>query len=142
MTAGILIRQKRYKPKPYDTKAHKIMNCSIFNKPQFFTISALDKNLNASASSKNPITTFTELSQDPDLGNLFIKDGKVAKMANGRARERPNPPIPTVSCTAPPFVLNDPANKDPSIGPVHENETSTRVRAIKNIPMKQPTPSS
>lgn len=32
----------------------------------------------------------------------------------------------------------EPTNKEPSIGPVHENETKTRVRAIKKIPINPP----
>ena len=29
---------------------------------------------------------------------------------------------------------NEPTNKEPSIGPVHEKETSAKVKAIKKIP--------
>ncbi len=41
---------------------------------------------------------------------------------------------------APPFVERDPANNEPRMGPVQENETSARVSAIKNIPAKPPIP--
>ena len=37
--------------------------------------------------------------------------------------------MPTVNCMAPPFVESDPANKEPRIGPVQENDTSAKVSA-------------
>ena len=35
---------------------------------------------------------------------------------------------------APPSAVNDPANNDPKIGPVHEKETIANVNAMKKIP--------
>src|SRR4051812_40792664 len=58
------------------------------------TRSALDKNFMASASSKKPSTTFTELSQPPDFGRELSQPGKAANNPNGSARasEKPNMP--------------------------------------------------
>ena len=72
------------------------------------------------------------------------------KIANGNPRAMPNPVIPTVNFVATIFnsmpikitVLtsppNVPANKVPKIGPVQENETIAKVRAIKNTPINPP----
>jgi len=46
----------------------------------------MERNLNANANSRNPKTTFTELSQPPDLGKRFIHSGKIAKRVNGIAK--------------------------------------------------------
>ena len=114
---------------------------SIFNIPQCCTRSALDKNLNASASSKNPKITLVVLSHPPDFGNALSMFGNMAKSANGSPSATPNPPIPAVSCHAPPSEDNEPAKSEPKIGPVHENETIESVRAIKNTPKIPPIPS-
>jgi len=99
--------------------------------PQCDTKSALDKNLKAAATSKNPSTTFTEFNQPPDFGKAFIKAGKAAKMVNGKAKANPNPPIPAVNCQAPPSEVKDPANREPKIGPVQEKETKAKVNACR-----------
>ena len=116
------------------------INISLFNKPQCFTKSAFDKNLNANASSRNPKTTFTVFNQPPDLGIECNHLGNMANNAKGSASANPNPPIPKLSCIAPPFVAKEPANKEPNIGPVQENETKAKVKAIKKIPKIFPTP--
>ena len=54
-------------------------NTSIFKSPHCFTKSALDKNLNASANSRNPKTTLVVFNQPPDLGNEFNQPGNAAK---------------------------------------------------------------
>ena len=46
-------------------------NTSLSNRCNCKTKSALDKNLNAKANSKNPNTTFTVFNQPPDLGKVF-----------------------------------------------------------------------
>lgn len=117
-------------------------NGSIFNNPHFITISALDKNLNANANSKNPNTTFTVVNQPPDFGNELIQLGKAANKANGKAKAKPKPAIPEVNCIAPPSEDNAPASSDPKIGPVQEKETKAKVNAIKKIPMIPPAPSA
>ena len=102
--------------------------------PQCSTRSALDKNLNAKPNSKNPKITLKVFIQPPDLGSLFSKFGNNAKMVNGRANAIPKPSIPIVNCKAPPCDEIDPTSKEPNIGPVHEKDTKTSVKAIKNIP--------
>ena len=110
-------------------------NASIFKMPQCATRSALDKNLNAKASSRNPKITLVVLSHPPDFGNAPNMLGNKAKIAKGSPKARPKPVIPAVSCQAPPSTDKDPASKDPRIGPVQEKETMARVRAIKKIPI-------
>src|SRR6187551_2376857 len=112
------------------------MNTSLFKNPHCFTRSALEKNLTARANSKNPNTTFTVVNHPPDLGNDCSQPGKSANNAKGKASPRPNPPIPKDNCMAPPSFVNAPASKEPSMGPVQENETIARVNAIKNMPQK------
>lgn len=61
--------------------------------------------------------------------------GNKAKSAKGKASANPNPVIPNVSCIAPPSEVKLPANKEPKIGPVQENETIAKVSAMKKIPI-------
>src|SRR5699024_6110186 len=112
---------------------------SLFNKPQFSTKSAFDKNLNAKPSSRNPNTTLTVLSQPPLFGNLFNQFGNIANKAKGSAKESPNPAIPTVNCHAPPSLASEPPNKEPKIGPLQEKETIAKVSAINETPRTPPT---
>src|SRR5690554_4339686 len=114
------------------------MNSSRLISPQPCTKSAFDKNFSAKANSKNPKTTLIVLSQPPDFGSEFNQLGKRAKRAKGKANATPNPTIPAVSCIAPPSAVSEPAKSEPKIGPVQENETIAKVRAIKKIPMIPP----
>src|ERR1043166_6954275 len=57
--------------------------------------SAVRKNLNAAANSRKPITTFTELSQDPLLGSLRNKAGNNARKKNGDAKVAANAKPPS-----------------------------------------------
>ncbi len=60
----------------------------------------------------------------------------MAKRVKGRAKAKENPSIPIIgSITAPPA---DWTRMVPTIGPVHENETRTRVKAIKKGPPMPP----
>ena len=60
----------------------------------------------------------------------------MANNANGIAKARENPSIPTIGFTnAPPA---DSTKMLPTIGPVHEKETRTIVKAMKNIPVNPP----
>ena len=127
--------------KPANITIHIPKKTSILSKPQCLTRSAFERNLKASASSKKPRTTFVVFSQPPDLGNALSKFGNIANKAKGRPRASPKPPIPAVSCHAPPSAVREPAKRDPSIGPVHEKETIDKVRAMKKIPRKPPIPS-
>ena len=100
------------------------------------TKSALDRNLNASANSKKPKTTFTELSQPPDLGKEFINPGNKANKANGIAIANENPSIPKMGARPP----SDAActNKVPTMGPVQLKLTMAKAKAIKKIPIIPP----
>ena len=115
--------------------AHRAIKISRFNNPQCPTKSALERNFKARANSKNPNTTFTVVIHPPDLGSAFNVFGNKAKRPKGNPKATPKPSIPTVSCVAPPSAPNEPANKEPRIGPVHEKETIAKVRAIKKMPI-------
>src|SRR5690606_19164970 len=128
----------KYNVSSTKTTIHIPINTSLLRSPQCSTKSALLKNLNASASSKKPSTTLVVVIHPPDFGNEFNQFGKSANNANGSARAVPNPVIPAVNWPAPPSADNDPASRDPKIGPVHENETIARVSAIKKIPTTPP----
>src|SRR5690606_4624810 len=94
------------------------------------------RNLNAKASSKNPKTTLTELSQPPDLGRLLSHSGKMAKRAKGMAKAKEKANIPRIG-----WIISPPAEAiriDPTIGPVQEKDTNTKVKAIKKMPVKPP----
>ena len=128
-----------YNANPKKTTIHRPIKISLFKNPQCSTKSAFDKNLNANANSKNPKTTFVVFNQPPDFGKEFNQLGNSANKAKGNANANPKPPIPAVNCIAPPSEVNEPANNDPKIGPVHEKETMAKVNAIKKIPIIPPT---
>ena len=75
---------------------HIARNNSLSKKCVCKTKSALDKNLKASAISKKPKDTFTELSQPPDCGKEFNHPGNAANKANGKAMANENPSIPII----------------------------------------------
>ena len=106
------------------------------NKCAFTTRSALLKNFNARASSKNPKLTFTLFNQPPLDGIEFNQDGKMANKVNGKAMAKENPNIPQ-NGPMPPFFAAC-TSKVPTIGPVHENETRASVKAMKKIPTSPP----
>ncbi len=96
----------------------------------------MDKNLKARASSKKPKTTLTEFNHPPDFGRLLIQPGKTAKRVNGIANAREKENMPKIG-----LINSPPAEEikmEPTIGPVQENETKTKVKAIKKIPIKPP----
>lgn len=109
------------------------INTSRFNNPQCSTKSAFDKNLNASANSTKAKTFFTVSSQPPLFGKDFNQLGKMANNANGNANAVPKPAMPAVSDHAPSDAV--PTSNVPSITPVQEKETITRVSAIKKMPL-------
>lgn len=119
------------------------MNNSLFNKNVLETRSAFDKNFKASASSTKPRTTFIVFIHPPDLVSFCKACGNNAKIPKIIAQAKPKPVNAKVNNTG---TLTDPVtalpNKLPKIGPVHENETITNVRAIKKIPMIPPASSA
>ena len=116
------------------------INNSLSNKCVCNTKSALDKNLNANAISKNPKVTLTEFNQPPDCGSEFNQPGKAANNANGNAIASENPNIPIMGPLTPPVAAS--TSKVPTIGPVQEKETNASVNAMKNIPINPPLPSA
>ena len=114
------------------------INTSLFKNPHCFTRSALERNLIASASSRNPRTTLTVLSQPPDFGKDCNQPGNIANKAKGKPNAKPKPAAPTVSGHGPASATL--ANNVPSKGPVQEKETIHKVAAIKKIPVKFPSP--
>ena len=59
-------------------------------------------------------------------------EGKSAKIVNGRASANAKPNIPTAGAKSEPPVETS-TSKKPIMGPVHENETSDRVNAIRKM---------
>ena len=96
------------------------------------------RNLKASATSAKPSTTFTLFSQLPERGRLLSHCGNSAKSPKGSASASPKPPMPAVSCQAPPSAVSAPANKEPRMGPVQLKDTSARVSAMKKMPISPP----
>ena len=111
-------------------------NTSLSNKCNCKTKSALDKNLKAKANSRNPKTTFTVLSHPPDLGKECNQLGNKAKSMNGKAKANENPSIPTIGAIPP---LEAASTKSvPTMGPVQENETMAKAKAMNKIPTTPP----
>ena len=109
---------------------------SLSNKCNCKTKSALDKNLNAKANSKNPSETLTVFSHPPDFGNECIQPGNIANNINGKAKADEKPNIPITGAIPP---LDAACTKRvPTIGPVQENETIAKANAMNNIPTIPP----
>src|SRR5690554_3295062 len=93
--------------------------------------SAIEINLSANANSTKPSNTLIVLSHPPDLGKECNNDGNIAKKVNGKAKATEKPSIPINGPSTEP-VCTDSTNNVPIIIAVHENETKTKVKAIKN----------
>tara|TARA_B110000914_G_C15458456_1_gene444592 strand:- start:66 stop:500 length:435 start_codon:yes stop_codon:yes gene_type:complete len=91
------------------------------------------KNLKANAISKKPKIDLITFIQFPDLGNDFNFSGKKARNVNGIAKAIEKDNIPKTGFSDIPSA--DWTNIPPTRGPVHEKETRTRVKAIKNTPI-------
>ena len=107
------------------------------------TKSAFDKNFRAKANSTNPRTTFTVFIQPPDFGKLCNACGNNANKPKTIAQANPKPAkakVSSIGTFAEPVIALP--NKLPKIGPVHENETITRVKAMKKIPIIPPASSA
>ncbi len=78
------------------------------------------------------MTTFTELSQPPLLGSFFSTDGKSAKSVKGSAKATEKASMVRIGVQNSPAV--DLMSTEPTMGPVQENDTSTRVSARKKMP--------
>src|SRR5690554_2349261 len=124
-------------PKSPKMTIHIVKNTSRSKMPQWYAKSTLERNLKAKASSKKPKETLTVFSQPPDLGISLSHDGNTANIMNGMARATEKPSMPTAGPISAPSDTAS-TNRYPMIGPVQENETSARVKAIKNRPIKPP----
>ena len=69
---------------------------------------------------------------EPDFGACFSQAGNMAKSVNGRARARAKPNIPSAGASQLPLVVVSTSSR-PIIGAVHENDTSTSVKAIRKM---------
>ena len=105
--------------------------------------SAFDKNFKANPNSINPNTTFTVFIQPPDFGKLCNACGNKASKPKTIAQLNPKPAKAKVSNIG---IFAEPVkelpSKLPKIGPVQENETMTKVKAIKKIPIIPPASSA
>ena len=81
-----------------------------------------------------PKTTFTEFIQPPLFGNFWSKFGNMANSANGKAKATEKANMQRMGVQMAPCV--DCISTVPTMGPVHENDTSTKVKAMKKIPPK------
>lgn len=135
-SCGNVIFPNKYKASTPKMAIQMAKNASFFRKCNCKTRSALDKNLNAKASSKNPKTTLTVLSHPPDFGMLLSQLGNMAKSINGKANAMEKPNIPITGAN-PSFDAAS-TNSVPTIGPVHEKETIANANAINRIPSIPP----
>src|SRR5574344_407251 len=113
-------------------RIHRTRNTGLGRMPQPYAKSATDKNFSAKANSRNPRTTLTVFNHPPDLGKRCKTFGNIAKKANGMAKARAKPNMPTAGPTTEPLVAAS-TNKVPIMGPVQEKDTSTKVNAIKKM---------
>ena len=88
------------------------------------------RNFILKASIINPSTTFLVFNQPPDLGIRLNIEGNNAKIVKGNANAIPNPNIPNVGRNTSPLAAS--TRRAPIIGPVHEKETTTVVKPMKN----------
>ena len=79
-----------------------------------------------------PNTTFKMFIQEPDLGACFNQEGNNAKSVNGRANANAKPNIPNAGANQLPLVAVS-TSSNPTIGAVHENDTSTNVKAMRKM---------
>ena len=72
--------------------------------------------------------------QPPDLGADFSHEGKRANSVNGSARANAKPSMPMAGPQKLPLVAKSTSRKPMMMmGPVHENETSAKVKAIRKM---------
>ena len=110
---------------------HNATNTSRSRICQPYAKSATLRNFNANANSKNAKVTLKVFIQPPDFGNFFNTDGNIANSENGNANASAKPNIPIAGA-----ISDLPAastSKVPMIGPVQENDTTTKVNAISKM---------
>ena len=93
-------------------------------------------NFRAKANSMKARMTLRVFIQPPDFGSFCNMLGKSAKMVKGTAIPSEKPNMPMMGFTKePPAAFRATA---PAMGSVQENETSTRVSAMKKMPATLP----
>ena len=73
--------------------------------------------------------------QEPERGADLSNDGNMANNVNGKAKANAKPNIPTAGLIQLPEVTVS-TNSKPMIGAVQENDTNTRVNAMRKIEIK------
>ena len=73
--------------------------------------------------------------QEPERGADLSNDGNMANNVNGNANANAKPNIPTAGLIQLPEVTVS-TNSKPMIGAVQENDTKTRVNAMRKIEIK------
>ena len=131
-----LIFQRRYIPIPKKQTIQIAIKSQRGSIPQPYARSATERNFSESANSRKANTTLKEVIQSPDFGAVFNHCGNIAKSEKGRAKAMAKPNMPMVGANK----LRPAAStsKVPMIGPVHEKETMTRVKAMSKILKKLP----
>ena len=71
---------------------------------------------------------------EPDFGACLSQEGKRAKRVKGRARATAKPSMPSAGASQLPLVVVSTSNR-PMMGAVHENDTSTNVKAMRKMLM-------
>ena len=79
-----------------------------------------------------PSTIFSMFIQEPDFGACFSHAGNRAKSVKGRAKASAKPNMPRAGASQLPLVVVS-TSSSPMMGAVHENETSTKVNAIRKM---------
>ena len=69
---------------------------------------------------------------EPDFGACFSHEGKRAKSVKGKARASAKPNMPNAGATQLPLVVVSTSSR-PMMGAVHENDTSTSVKAMRKM---------
>ena len=80
----------------------------------------------------NPSTTFSVFIHEPDFGACFSHEGNRANSVKGRASAKAKPNIPTAGASQLPLVVVSTSSR-PMMGAVHENDTSTSVKAMRKM---------
>ena len=83
----------------------------------------------------NPSTTFSVFIHDPDFGACFSHEGKRAKRVKGRASASAKPNMPKAGASQLPLVVVS-TSSSPMMGAVHENDTSTSVKAMRKMEIR------
>src|ERR1700738_3438060 len=105
------------------------------------TSSAARKNLKAAASSRKPITTLTEWSQEPLLGILRSIVGKSARKKKGEANVAAKASPPRILCHQGRGEVPAVPPKPPRNGATQAKLMMVKVRAMKIVPTMPPCPS-